>query len=171
MSWSQIISISVVPVVIISACGLLCLAFYNRLAMVVSRLRSLQRERLELFRELSSHPQKLAPAHAKEGKKTLKILAEQTEVVLHRARMLRSGLLCFLGAIAALIITSLLLGLGTVVLVFGHAVIFFFVFGLLLMLYGISFMFREMLESLKPIERESLYVTEHLQEHSFDSGE
>jgi len=41
--WSRILSASVAPVVIISACGLLCLAFYNRLASVVSRLRAFQR--------------------------------------------------------------------------------------------------------------------------------
>ena len=44
--WAKIISASVVPVVIISSCGLLCLAFYNRLAAIVSRLRGFQRERL-----------------------------------------------------------------------------------------------------------------------------
>ena len=42
--WTSIISLSVLPVVIISACGLLSLALYNRLAAVVSRLRSFQRE-------------------------------------------------------------------------------------------------------------------------------
>jgi Protein of unknown function (DUF2721) len=42
--WTSIISLSVLPVVIISACGLLSLAFYGRLAAVVSRLRGFQRE-------------------------------------------------------------------------------------------------------------------------------
>mgnify|MGYP000923026210 CR=1 FL=1 len=44
--WTKIISTSVVPVAIISACALLCLALYNRLASMVSRLRGFQRERL-----------------------------------------------------------------------------------------------------------------------------
>jgi Protein of unknown function (DUF2721) len=44
--WPSVISVSVVPVVIISACGLLSLAFYGRLAALVSRLRSFQRETL-----------------------------------------------------------------------------------------------------------------------------
>jgi hypothetical protein len=43
---TRIVSASVVPVVIISACGLLALAFYNRLAAIVSRLRGFQRERI-----------------------------------------------------------------------------------------------------------------------------
>ena len=44
--WPNIISVSVVPVVILSACGLLSLAFYGRLAALVARLRTFQREML-----------------------------------------------------------------------------------------------------------------------------
>ena len=44
--WSNIITAGVGPVIVISACGLLCLAFYNRLAAVVTRLRGFHRERL-----------------------------------------------------------------------------------------------------------------------------
>src|SRR5438477_6549854 len=51
--WSRIISIGVGPIIVISACGLLCLAFYNRLAAVVSRLRAFQRERLHEQEALS----------------------------------------------------------------------------------------------------------------------
>ncbi len=46
-AWPSIIRMFVVPVVIISACGLLSLAFYGRLAAVVSRLRGFQREMLK----------------------------------------------------------------------------------------------------------------------------
>ena len=45
--WLHVVAASVVPVVVISACGLLCLAFYNRLAAVVTRLRAFHREQLE----------------------------------------------------------------------------------------------------------------------------
>ena len=45
--WPSIMSVSVVPVEIISVCGLLPLAFYGRLAAVVSRLRGFQREILK----------------------------------------------------------------------------------------------------------------------------
>ena len=44
--WPNVISVSVVPVVIISACGLLSLLFYGRLAVLVARLRTFQREML-----------------------------------------------------------------------------------------------------------------------------
>src|SRR3954451_32322 len=45
-NWTRIISAGVGPIIVISACGLLCLAFYNRLAAVVTRLRSFHREQL-----------------------------------------------------------------------------------------------------------------------------
>jgi len=36
-NWTRLIAASVVPIVVISAAGLLCLAFYNRLAAIVTR--------------------------------------------------------------------------------------------------------------------------------------
>ena len=40
------------PVVLISSCGLLCLAQYNRLAGIVARARAFHQERLMLFSQL-----------------------------------------------------------------------------------------------------------------------
>src|SRR3982751_6882431 len=47
MDWSKIISAGVGPIIVISACGLLWLAFYNRLAAGVTRLRAFHREQLQ----------------------------------------------------------------------------------------------------------------------------
>lgn len=88
--WAAIITSSVVPVVIISACGLLCLAFYNRLAVVVTRLRSLQRERLAEYREIFKLEEKHRGELArKESEQFLHFLEEQTIEVLKRARYLQ----------------------------------------------------------------------------------
>ena len=38
LDWMKIVPASVVPVVGLSACGLLALAFYNRMAAIVARL-------------------------------------------------------------------------------------------------------------------------------------
>jgi hypothetical protein len=43
----RLIARSVVPVVVISVSGLRCLAFYNRLANIVTRLRMFQRELMQ----------------------------------------------------------------------------------------------------------------------------
>ena len=44
------------PVVLISANGLICLALYNRLAVVVGRVRSFSRERFDSLSALGSDP-------------------------------------------------------------------------------------------------------------------
>ena len=50
---SEVIEILIGPVVMISANGLLCLAFYNRLANVMSRCRAINKERVDLETELA----------------------------------------------------------------------------------------------------------------------
>src|SRR5436305_8738081 len=51
--WSKVISAGVGPIIVISACGLLCLAFYNRLAAVVTRLRTFHREQFQVQETLA----------------------------------------------------------------------------------------------------------------------
>lgn len=157
--WSAIIPSAVVPVVIISACGLLCLTFYNRLAFIVTRLRALQRERLaeykELFRLEETHQSELA---RQETSHFLRFLEHQTVDVLKRAQYLRNCLLCLILSIFSLIITSLTIGLSLIYPPLEFFVLLFFVLGLLLLLNGLYFALREILISLKPIQMESEFV-------------
>lgn len=51
-NWARVISAAVVPLVMISAYGLLCLAFYNRLTAVLIRIRALPGESLKEQEEL-----------------------------------------------------------------------------------------------------------------------
>ena len=77
--WSRILSASVAPAVIISACGLLCLAFYNRLAFVVSRLRAFHRERLAEQERLTHQPKDALGTER--HRRVLAMLSVQTERV------------------------------------------------------------------------------------------
>lgn len=157
--WSNIIPSAVVPVVIISACGLLCLTFYNRLAFIVTRLRSLHRERLgeykELFRLEDERKGKLA---LQETEHFLHFLEHQTADVLKRALYLRNCLFCLIFAIFSLTITSLLIGLSLLYPVLDAAVLIFFVLGLLLVLNGLYYALKEIVVSLQPIKMESEFV-------------
>ncbi len=157
--WSAIIPSAVVPVVIISACGLLCLTFYNRLAFIVTRLRTLQRERLaeykELFRLEETHKSKIS---RQETEHFLHFLEHQTADVLKRALYLRNCLFCLILSIFSLIITSLTIGLSLIYPALEFVVLLFFVVGLLLLLYGLFFALKEILISLKPIQMESEFV-------------
>ncbi len=164
--WSQIISASVVPVVIISACGLLCLAFYNRLASIVSRLRNFQRERLDQHQ--------LYARCVAEGRvdrlvlirhqRMLEMLEQQTTRVIRRARLIRRTLLCLLGTIACLTVCSLALGLGVRWPNAAYVAVPVYFAGAGLLLAGVLFAFLEMVHALEPVELESDFVSRLSQE-------
>src|SRR5271170_4804772 len=127
--WAKVISVSVVPVVIISACGLLCLAFYNRLAAIVSRLRAFQRERLAERTRQSESPSQL-------GRQLLEQLELQTAHVKNRAKLIRLTLLFLLLTIGLLIGCSLMLGVTVILPRAIYLAIPLFIIGLCCMLCG-----------------------------------
>src|SRR6476661_7208004 len=113
--WSKVISAGVGPIIVISACGLLCLAFYNRLAAVVTRLRGFDRERLNEQEALarqnaSATPDEVALVRHRE---LLGMLEIQTRHVTRRAYWIRRTLGCLLLTIACLAACSLCVGLST----------------------------------------------------------
>jgi hypothetical protein len=155
--WSRIVSASVVPVVIISACGLLCLAFYNRLSSLVSRLRAFHRERLvaqeQLERAYTGGEARGAPQAL-----LLEVLEEQTAHLLRRARLIRSTLVCLLCTIACLTACSLLSGLATVWPPATGEAVALFVAGMALMLAAVVFALLELRRALDPVELETQFV-------------
>ncbi len=144
---STIVSAGVGPIIVISACGLLCLAFYNRLAAVVSRVRAFQRERLR-------------EAEGLNRAELLAMLEEQTAHCLRRAHLIRRTLFCLLTTIACLSVCSLALGLT----VFWQALFLpaaiAFCAGLCSLLTAILFAMAELQAALDPVELESRFVTQ-----------
>ena len=80
--WPGMLSMSVLPAMIISACALLALAFYGRLSVVVARLRGFQREMLQEQKELPHEGQM-------ERSQLLEMLKTQTDSVIRRAKLIR----------------------------------------------------------------------------------
>ena len=150
--WTSIISLSVLPVVIISACGLLSLAFYGRLAAVVSRLRGFQREILV-------EQEKLERTGSVDEARLLEVLRTQTEQVKRRARLIRTALMFFLSAVALLIICSLTLAFTWYVRKAALLAAMFFVLGLCSMLGGIIAALMELRGALEPVELEARFVS------------
>jgi hypothetical protein len=158
--WPKIISAGVGPIIVISACGLLCLAFYNRLAAVVTRLRSFHRERLHeqdaLDREMaSSTPDEMALVRHRE---LLGMLEVQTRHVTRRARWIRRTIGCLLLTIACLAACSLCVGLSTLLPALIYPAVVLFIVGLLLLIVGVIFAMIEMKFALDPVELESRFV-------------
>jgi hypothetical protein len=142
----------VAPVVMISANGLLCLAFYNRLSAIANRSRTINRERFELLGHLQALDPHLAdsPATAHQ-KKRIEILDELGHRLFQRARWLRGTLLCLLVSVLAMLACSLALGLSSLGAVFGWAALAAFVAGALAMMAGIVMAIQELLASLEPL--------------------
>jgi hypothetical protein len=163
--WVKVMSVAVVPVVIISASALMCLALYNRLASVVSRLRAFQRERLAAQENIARHANQSASeanggefaepnAHERRHREIETLLREQTDRVIRRARLLRATLLFLLSAIGSLVACSILIGVS----VFWSAAIYFavalFFVGMSLLLAGVFCAIGEMRRALDPVELE-----------------
>ena len=159
--WSRIVTASVAPVVIISASALLSLAFYNRLAAIVSRLRAVQRERLEVHARLNT----MLPADVQRGSVMLQTcimesLAEQTERIWRRARLIRATLLNLMGAIAAMVASSLLNGLTILWPRAAVGAAILFIGGMLLLMAAVACAAAELFIALDPVELEADVVSE-----------
>ncbi len=159
--WAKLLSASVVPVVIISACGLLCLAFYNRLAAIVSRIRGFQREHLE---EQEEYARRIFAGETdrvmlQRHHRVLAMLEQQTKGVTRRAHLIQRTLLCLLGTICSLTLCSVATGVSVIVPHAVYVALGFFFLGMLLLLIAIVHAMLEMLDALHPVEVESEFVT------------
>jgi len=158
---SRLVAASVMPVVVISAAALLCLAFYNRLAALVLRLRAVQRERLELQDRL----ERLTAADNEKNMSLrytciLESLADQSVSILRRARLIRGTLMSLLACIGLLVACSLMNGLTVIWPAAVAGAVACFVGGMLLLLLGIACAMLELKAALSPAELEIGVVSE-----------
>ena len=164
--WSKIISAGVGPIIVISACGLLCLAFYNRLAAVVTRLRSFHRERLhehELLAKQSASPNPDERAIVRH-RELIGMLETQTHHVTRRARLIRHTLGSLLMTIACLALCSLCLGLSTVWSGMIYLAVPLFVIGLLMVVVATLLAMWELKLALDPVNLESRFVRDMVEQ-------
>ena len=159
--WSMIVSASLAPVVVISACALMTLAFYNRLASIVARLRGFQRERLaeqeQVHRLERAHP---PDEESIRRRRVLENLGEQTKRTLRRAKLIRFTLLCLLGTIGLLVVSSILNGMSVVWPEAHLGAAILFISGMGLLLVGIACAIAELFSVLEVVELETSLVSE-----------
>lgn len=103
----QIIQLMVAPAVMISACGLLLLSLNNRYSMVVNRIRILNEEKRKLMKQFGE-------AYSTDDNVRLESLAKQIQFLIARARLVKNSVISYSIAIALFILTSLLLGISSV---------------------------------------------------------
>jgi 4-amino-4-deoxy-L-arabinose transferase-like glycosyltransferase len=127
----QIIQLILAPAVMINACGLLLLATSNKYSNVLNRIRLLNEEKRKLFKK----------AGEKNFEEALRLesLSRQIAHLMHRAELVRNSVMCYTGAIALFIVTSLLIGFGFLVRGFQSdtAVTIAFLLGMLVVFAGV----------------------------------
>jgi len=134
----QTIQSFVAPVVVISANGLLCLAFYNRMTAVTNRLRTINKERFDLHARLLAlgEPSSFAPETGPLAHR-VEMLDELGHQLFDRVRLIRDSLVFLLAAVLAMLGCSLALGLSPLSPVFGSIALVLFVAGVAVMMLGV----------------------------------
>jgi hypothetical protein len=131
----QIIQLILAPAVMINACGLLLLATSNKYSSVLNRIRLLNDEKRKLFKK--------AGEKSFEDSLRLESLARQIGNLMRRAELVRNAVMCYTGAIALFIITSLLIGFTFLIPGFqsNSAITIAFLVGLVVVFAGIVYSF------------------------------
>jgi len=142
----------VAPVVMISANGLLCLAFYNRMGSVVNRSREINKERFDLLTRLSAlRRQREDSLETPHLEKRIEVLDELGHQLYHRARLLKWTLICLLLSVICMLACSLALGLAPLEPGGDWAALIFFVAGNLIMMGGVTLAVLELHAALDPL--------------------
>jgi hypothetical protein len=157
-SGTQIIQAGVSPIIVISACGLLCLAFYNRMAAVVGRLRAFHREQLQVTEALAKCTSSGEEIGLVRNQEILGMLSVQIGHVTRRARLIRSTLVMLLLSVAVMACCSVAVGLATLMPWLAYVAAPLFVIGLGLVVAGVCFAVTELKCAMDPVELESRFV-------------
>lgn len=156
----RVIQMLVAPVVMISACGLLCLAFYNRLSVVVSRIRTFNQERLAILEKLNGP----AVENMRDGLRLrLEAVDVQVQEIMRRARLVRNTLVGLVTCIICMVLTSLCLGLALVTERMTMVALVVFVLGVLFLLLAMGVALVELQLSLRPValDRDFMLQLDH----------
>jgi hypothetical protein len=147
----HVLAVSVTPVVLISACGLITLALYNRLGAMLAQIRTLHKQKLEA---IITHEAQQSSNQAV----LLELINSQAAKVTGKAKLIQKGLFCLLSAVVAFLLCSLLGAAATLHALMGVAALTTYVFGLVLFLASIGWALRELTLTLTPLEEERAHL-------------
>ncbi len=136
----------IAPSVMISACGLICLALYGRFATILERIRGMHQERLGLF-DLTDDAHKILRIRF-EG------LEQQTQGMLRRAKIMQKAICSMLVCIGFMLASSLAIGAAVWLPSIRWAVVWLFVLGVASMMVGTAYALTELRLALKEVEFE-----------------
>ena len=151
MNAQQLLSVSVTPVVLISACGLITAALYNRLSAILARIRVYHQQKIGVLEDRKQR-------QTSERKLLLHVMDSQIAKMTAKAKMIQKGLFCLLCAILAFLLCSLLTAVAVLHDSIGVVALVADVIGLTLFASGIGWALKELMLSLSPLEEESSYL-------------
>jgi len=131
----SIIQLMLAPAVMISACGLLLLGMNNRYSLVVNRIRLLNEEKRRLLLKIGERPL------TTEDNIRLESIARQVGFLVYRIKLVRNSVLSYVLAVALFVLTSLLLGITSVlsIIKLNYFIILTFLLGMIFVLIGVVF--------------------------------
>ncbi len=155
------------PVAMISANGLICLALYNRLTAVITRLRLFDKERFDVHSSLAEKkPNRQRLSASDPLLMRLADLEHQCKLIARRARWLRDALLMMLAGVIGMLSSSLAIGLSHIWPELSSVGLVIFVTGIICMMVGILLAVRELAVSLDPLHAESGTLLEMAEERA-----
>jgi hypothetical protein len=147
---ADMLALSVTPGILISACGVISTALYNRLGVILARVRSYHQKKIEI---LSSHdPHKVDPECL------LNLMDAQIAAVTAKAKMIQKGLCCLLSAIIAFLSCSVFAGVALVYEWFGIVALSMGLIAVCLFITGVRWAVREVTCAISPLEEEATYL-------------
>jgi hypothetical protein len=163
-SYADMLGLSVTPGILISACGVVSSALYNRLGVILARIRSYHQRKIELLVGPPRHD--AVDPHALLG-----LLDAQVAAVTAKARMVQKGLYCLLAAIVAFLLCAVCAGVATVCDWVGPVALASGLVGVCLFVAGLGWAVREVTCALSPLEEETAYLQALTSQQSVKSQE
>lgn len=131
----SIIQLMLAPAIMISACGLLLLGMNNRYSLVVNRIRLLNEEKRKLLVKIGEEPPSL------DDNIRLESISKQISFLVYRVKLVRNSVISYASAVALFVITSILIGVSSVMPIFklNYFIIITFLLGMISVLIGVLF--------------------------------
>lgn len=156
---ADMLALSVTPGILISACGVVSTALYNRMGIILARIRFYHQRKVEL---LGSHYQH----EVVDPLSLLDLIDSQIVAVTAKAKMIRNGLYCLLTAIVAFLICSVCAGIAMVYDWFGLVALASGLVAVCLFITGLGWALREVACAISPLEEETAYLLVLSSQHS-----
>lgn len=131
----SIIQLMLAPAVMINACGLLLLGMNNRYSLVVNRIRLLNEEKRRLLVRYVEKPLSI------DDNIRLESIVIQIKALTFRVKLIRNSVIFYVTAVALYVLTSLLIGVSSVMAFYkvNYFIILTFLLGMISLLIGVVF--------------------------------